>query len=116
MDARPGRLGHGQPAAKSLQPPLQHPGRLALFRGNEADGVFRQALRGLVGLDQRLKPISILVDVDSPDAIDRLLYGWHSLPPLAVSRTAVDPFQSPISMLEETRLEPFKQCFVVPSK
>ena len=79
VDARPGRLGHGQPAAIGLQPPFQHPGRLVLFRGNEADGVFRQPLGGLVGLDKRLKSISILVDVDAPDALDRLLYGWHSI-------------------------------------
>src|SRR6185295_15052634 len=50
------------------------PGRLVHFRGNEADGIFRQSLGGLVGLDKRLKPISVLVDVDAPDALDRLLY------------------------------------------
>ena len=94
MDARPLRLLHGQPAAIGLQPPLQHPGRLVLLCGNEADGIFRQPARGLVGLDKRLKSISILVDVDPPDAIDRLLDGWHSFPPLAVSRTAVDQLQS----------------------
>ena len=79
MDARPFRLRHGQPAAIGLQPPLQHPGRLVLFRGNEGDGVLRQPLWSLVGLDQRLKPITILIDVNPPDAFDRLLYGWHSI-------------------------------------
>src|ERR1700709_2596510 len=77
-----------------LEPPLQHPGRFILFRRDKADGIFRQPARGLVGLDKRLKSISILVDVDPPDAIDRLLDGWHSFPPLAVSRTAVDQLQS----------------------
>ena len=111
VDARPGRLRHGQPAAIGLQPPFQHPGRLVLLGGDETDRVLRQALRGLVGFDQRLEPISILVDVDPPDAVDRLLYGWHSLPPLAVSRTAVEQFQSLVRCIEETCLEPFKPCF-----
>jgi hypothetical protein len=35
-----------------------------------------------------------LIDVDLANPIDGLLYGRHSLPPLAVSRTAVDHFQS----------------------
>ncbi|WP_291629979.1 hypothetical protein, partial [Bradyrhizobium sp.] len=29
--------------------------------------------------DQGLKPITILVDVDALHALDRLLYGWHSI-------------------------------------
>src|SRR4029079_13141152 len=70
-------MGHQRDMA--LHPPFQHPGRLVLLCGDEADGVFRQPLGGLVGLDKRLKPISILIDVDTPDAVDRLLYGWHSI-------------------------------------
>ena len=98
VDARPCGLGHGQPAAIGLQPPFQHPGRFILFCGDEADGIFRQPLRSLVGLDKRLKSISILIDVDLANPIDRLLYGSHSLPPLAVSRTAVDQFRKTITM------------------
>ena len=79
VHARPVRLRHGQPAAIGLQPPLQHPGRFVLLCGNEADGIFREPARGLVGLDKRLKSISILIDVDPADAIDRLLYGSHSI-------------------------------------
>jgi hypothetical protein len=54
-----------------------------------------------------------LVDVDPPDAVDRLLYGWHSIPPLAVSRTAVE--QNIFGdASDETGLEAFKPCFVPP--
>jgi hypothetical protein len=114
VDPRPFRLGHGQPAAIGFQPPFQHPGRLVLLRGYEANGIFRQALGGLVRLDKRLKSISILVDVDPANPIDRLLYSRHSI---LRSR-----FQGPrwinsrrllrCSREEITCLEPFKPCFV----
>ena len=87
IDARPGRLAHGQPAAKGFEPPFQHPFRLVLLRRDEADGVFVQALRGLVGFDDGLEPIFVLVNVDTSDLIDGLLYGRH-LSLFAVSRTA----------------------------
>ena len=118
VDARPFRLGHGQPAAIGLQPPLQHPGRFVLFRRNEADGIFRQPLRGLVGLDQRLKSISILIDVDPANPVDRLLYGRHSIlrsrfqgPRWINSERLLRCFPAEI-----TCLEPFKQCFVASLK
>src|SRR6185437_6679325 len=79
VDASPGRLLHGQPTAEGLKAPFQHPGRLILLARDETDRVLRQALRGLVGLDQRLESITVLIDVDPPNAIDRLLYGWHSI-------------------------------------
>ena len=41
----------------------------------------RQALGGLVGFDQRLEPVLVLVDVDPADLIDGLLYGRHLTPP-----------------------------------
>ena len=75
---RPGRLAHGEPAAIGLEPPGQHPLGLALLGRDEADGVLGQALGGLVGFDQRLEPILILVDVDAANPIDGLLYGRHS--------------------------------------
>ena len=53
IDPRPVRLAHGQPAPIGVEPPLQHPFRLALLRRDEADGVLGQALRGLLGFDQR---------------------------------------------------------------
>ena len=81
IDARPLRLAHGEPAPIGVEPPFEHPGGLVLLRRNEADGVLRQALRGLVGRDQRLEPILVLVDVDLADLIDGLLYGRHLTPP-----------------------------------
>ena len=79
VDPGPFRLRHGQPAAISLQTPFQHPGRFVLFRRDEADGIFRQPLGGLVGLDKRLKSITILIDVDPANPINGLLYGRHSI-------------------------------------
>ena len=49
----PGRLGHGLPAPEGLEPPLQHPGRLALLRRDEAHGVLVEALGRLHALDRR---------------------------------------------------------------
>jgi hypothetical protein len=39
-----------------------------------------------------------LIDVDPANPINGLLYGSHSHPPLAVSRTAVDQFRKTITM------------------
>ena len=44
MHARPFRLGHLLPALERVEPPFQHPFRLALLGRNEADRVFVQAL------------------------------------------------------------------------
>src|SRR3954447_10069287 len=115
VDAGPGRLSHGQPAPIGLKPPLEHPGGFVLLLGDELDGLFRQPLGGLVGLDQGLKPITILIDVDALHALDRLLHGWHSI---LRSR-----FQGPRWIIKlgrllrcflagRTRLEPFKACFI----
>src|SRR5262249_11806055 len=93
---------------------LQHPGGLVLLARDETDRVFRKALRRLVGFDQRLEPITVLVDVDPPDAVDRLLYGWHLF---LRSRVQGPRWISSKALLrcfseEITCLEPFKQCFV----
>ena len=81
VDARPVRLAHGEPAAIGLEPPLEHPLRLVLLRRNEADGVLGEAFRGLLGFDQRLESVLVLVNVDLTDLIDGLLYGRHLTPP-----------------------------------
>src|SRR6202000_3233232 len=114
IDAPPGGLVLGDQAAMALQPPLQHPGRFILLCGNEADGVFRQPLRRFVGFDQRLASISVLLDVDAPDALDRLLYSRHSIlrsrfqgPRWTCLETLLRCFTDEI-----TCLEPFKPCFV----
>ena len=78
IDPRPGRLAHGQPAPIGVEPPLQHPLGLVLLGRDEADGVFVQALGGLVGFDIGHEPVLVLVDVDTADLIDGLLYGRHS--------------------------------------
>ena len=49
FDLGPLRLAHGEPAPIGVEPPLEHPGGLVLLGRDEADGVLRQALRGLVG-------------------------------------------------------------------
>ena len=46
----PARLNHSQPVAISLQTPLQHPIRFALFGRYDADHVFAQAGRDCVGI------------------------------------------------------------------
>ena len=78
LDLGPFRLLHGQPALIGVEPPGEHPVRLALLARDETHRVHRQALRGLVGFDQRLKTILVLIDVDAPDLIDGLLYCRHS--------------------------------------
>src|SRR2546430_6142171 len=45
LHVRPHRLGHGQPVAERLQPKIEHPSRLALFRRDEANDVFVEARR-----------------------------------------------------------------------
>ena len=82
IDARPGRLRHGQPAAIGSQTPFQHPCRFVLLGGNEAHRVFRQALRGLLGFDVGNETVFVLVDVDTAYLIDGLLQGRHFCSPL----------------------------------
>ncbi len=79
VDARPGRLAHGQPAAIGLEPPGQHPLRLVLLGRDETDGIFGKTLGGLVGFDIGDEPVFILVNVDASDLLDGLLYGRHLL-------------------------------------
>ena len=90
IDACPGRFFHRQPASERLQTPLEHPRRFVLLGGDESDGVFGKPFRSLLGFNDGLESITILVDVDLANPINRLLYGRHFNPPLAVSRTAVD--------------------------
>src|SRR5215475_6873710 len=78
VHACPGRLAHRQPAAIGFQPPGQHPLRLVFLARDESDRVFRQALWGLFGFDLGLEPILVLINVDTADLFDGLLYGRHS--------------------------------------
>ncbi len=75
---RPTRFLHGQPATIGVEPPIQHPLRLILFGRDETDGVFVEPLGSLLGFDDGLEPILILVDVDAANLLDGLLYGRHS--------------------------------------
>src|ERR1700693_5349566 len=61
-----------------LEPPRQHPLGLVLLGRDETDRILREALRRLLGFDQRLESIFVLVDIDQADPIDRLLDGRHS--------------------------------------
>ncbi|MNL26130.1 hypothetical protein D3C87_1476420 [compost metagenome] len=76
-DARPCRLFHRQPALVSLKTPFQHPFRLLLLGRDEADNLFRKALRGLVDFDLCLEAVFILVHIDLADLIDRFLNRCH---------------------------------------
>ena len=77
IDARPIRLGHGQPAAIGIEPPCQHPFRLALLRRDEADDVLAQPLGRLIGFDVGDESVFVLVDIDEADLVDGFLYGGH---------------------------------------
>ena len=77
VDARPGGLFHGQPAAIGLEAPFEHPVGLALLGRDEADDVLGKPLRGLVHLDLRLEAVLVLVDVNLTDLIDRFLHRRH---------------------------------------
>ena len=107
LDLGPFRLAHGEPAPVGVEPPRQHPFGLVLLRRNETDRILGQALRGLLGFDQRLKAILVLVDVDTADLIDGLLYCRHSSlrsrfqgPRVGLSRLwSVSCFGSPLPRL-----------------
>jgi hypothetical protein len=75
IDTRPMRFAHGQPAAIGLEPPFEHPGRIVLLRRNETNGIFAQALGGLVGFDIGDEPIFILVDINAANPLYGLLQG-----------------------------------------
>ena len=63
VELGPVDLLHLQPRGISLEPPVEHPLRLVLLGGDEADGVFGQALGREVGLDVRAEaPLIILGD------------------------------------------------------
>ena len=79
--ARPVRLLHGQPAAIGVEPPFEHPLRLALLGRDEADHVLGEALRGLLHLDFGLETVLVLINVDRADLLDRLLHRRHLLSP-----------------------------------
>src|SRR5262249_15013980 len=76
--ARPFGLAHGEPAAIGVEPPREHPRGLVLLRRNETDDVFGQTLGGLLGLDQRLESVLVLIAVDTADLVSRLLDCRHS--------------------------------------
>src|SRR6476660_8480037 len=78
VDTCPGRLPHGLPTLIGLQPPVQHPLRLAFLGRNETDSVFGKPLGSLLGFDIGDEPVFILVNVDTADLFDGLLYGRHS--------------------------------------
>src|SRR5690606_1390329 len=79
--ARPGRLAHRQPAAIGIKPPVEHPLWLVLLRRDETDNVLGEALRGLFGFDLGLESILVLIDVETANVFDGLLYGRHSVLP-----------------------------------
>src|SRR5262249_43760951 len=69
---------HGLPAPIGVEPPREHPLRLVLLRRDETDDVFGKALGGLLGFDQRLEPVLVLVNIDPADLVHRLLHCRHS--------------------------------------
>src|SRR6266705_1124277 len=56
---RPVGLGHVQPVAVGVEPPLEHPLRLALLRRDETDDVLAQAGRHDVGFDVGDEPVRV---------------------------------------------------------
>src|SRR5690606_8281214 len=72
-DLGPCRLRHGAPAAVGFEPPLEHPLRFALLARDEAADVLVDALRGHHHRQLRLETVLVLVDVDLPDLLARLL-------------------------------------------
>ena len=81
MHPRPFGLRHGQPAAIGLEAPLREPFGLVLFRGNESDDVFAEALGSLFRLNIGRKPVLVSVDVDRLDARNGLLASRHLFSP-----------------------------------
>ena len=79
VDPGPGRFLHGQPVAIGLEPPLEHPFGFFLFRGDEADDVFVQALGGRLHLDLGLE--AVLVAAQIFDLSDCLSVSRHGPPP-----------------------------------
>ncbi len=77
MNARPVWLIERQPAPVRFQTPLKHPVRLVLLGRDKTDNVFRQALGGLIHLDNRLESVFVLIDVDLADPVDRFLHSRH---------------------------------------
>ena len=77
-DARPIRLSHGQPTAIGIKPPLEHPFRLALFRRDKPDNIFRKALRRFVDFEFSRKPVFVLVHVKRTNLLDSLFNRNHS--------------------------------------
>ncbi|MNT09626.1 hypothetical protein D3C72_1444160 [compost metagenome] len=103
-DARPCRLFHRQPALVSLKTPFQHPFRLLLLGRDEADHLFRKALRGLVDFNFGFEAVFILVHIDLANLIDRFLNRCHvvlqsrrSQGPVACQRIKADSRLHPSS-------------------
>ena len=63
VDHGPGRLGHGQPVAVGLEPPVEHPVRLVLAGRDEADDVLVQPLRGRLHLDLGFPAMLVLAEI-----------------------------------------------------
>ena len=66
------RVRHGLPASISVEPPFEHPVRLALFGRDEADGIITDPLGRLVGFDAGGEPVFILVHLNGTDLLDCL--------------------------------------------
>ena len=78
---RPGRLGHGQPAAEGRKPPFEQPFGLVLLRGNETNRILRQAQRGLFGFYVGREAVFILLDLTN--GFDGFPHGSHiNSPPM----------------------------------
>ena len=93
VDARPGRLLEGQPAAIGAEAPFKHPVGLALLGRNEADRILGQALRCLVHLDKGFESVFVLIHIDVADLLDGLLHSRHQRSP-SMSGSRPDRFQT----------------------
>ncbi len=82
-DVGPCRLGHGEPMAIGLEPPLEHPGRLAFLLGDQPNDVFAQA----AGRELRLNIGTPTVLVGLLDVLVDCRGHQDSSPPI-VSRSA----------------------------
>ncbi|MCK1721554.1 MULTISPECIES: hypothetical protein [unclassified Bradyrhizobium] len=72
FDARPLRLGSSASDDKPRRGDWSIEAALSLFETNLTVSSDR-ALRGLLGVDQRLKVITMLIDLDAPHAVGGLL-------------------------------------------
>ena len=80
LDPRPVRLLHLLPGGERLQPPLQQPVGLALAVGDQADGVFAEALGRDIHLDRGFPAPFVAGLGDGLDGVERFGDGRHKDP------------------------------------